>query len=655
MRIDPSRLFFFHPDGSQGRPSLSVSTQDDAEQDWHFEHDGWLVGGQHVWPTEDDLNEALPLWRHRLHAAWPSRFPPNKTGDVRLVYLHREGWTAFLHCDLLFSVLKHMRRRKQFSPQKLIALLLRGKPLSFYSRRRAPPPRKAWGSIDTTSPWNTAHPPRRHVLLMAPAGEHADPRKWHSNSRWQASNLKPLQERLMGLLAGHPIASSFPHALPLAHFQNWIQAGPKPLYRSQALAAHPLLMGGLLLEQWQPTSAHPSIHWSAQRFSPTLLNNLTERIDQGLPWQSLLCDHLLTRIPQGEGWPDAHTVAAELRRGFKRLSKPSAAAFLPADCIFPDSSHEVWAEAFFVRSWNTSSAKLPFVVIWLLGVLEKQDLPQSAAQWRSCSLLLGALMSHPLGTDAEMTFFEQRQRLRDYRTILKGLAPATHPHEWLISHEDQSAFAQWHDTHTWLTRAAQPLRPPVRPWGAAGWVRTHHALHLAHRRATRRQIERLARLHGHRPHAALEIVWPACLPRQRDHEGYRFQALLNPLALTQEGDLLRHCVAGYVDQCAQGLSRIYSIVSKDDREAATLELHQPKPGELPVVAQLQGPQNTQPSRALQSSVSQFMASLKAWPDHRAWPYVELSPEWQRCLNERGHMEDEQFWEDVRAWVSKQSA
>jgi hypothetical protein len=657
MRIDPALLFPFVVGPRLGDWVVQGYGHDgEPPHEWHFEHDGWLVGGQQVWPTEKCLKEARPLWWHRLHAAWPSRFPLSKTGNTRVVYLHREGWTAFVHSDLLFSVIKHMVRRKQSSPQTLIALLLRGKPLSFFSQRKALPQQQAWEPMDATSPWNLGHIPRRHVLNMAPAEEHADPQRWRGNgSRRQTGDLQPLYERLTAMLDGHPIAEAFPCALFLAHFQNWIQSGPQPLYRSQALAAHPLLMGGLLLEQWQPLSAHPSIHWSPQRFNPTLLNHLTERIDRGLPWQSLLCEHLLGRIPQSEDWPDAQAIAVELRRGFKRLSKPSAAAFLPADCIFPGSSPKVWAGALFVRSWNTSSNQLPFVVIWLLGVLEKQDLPQSVAQWRSCSLLLGTLMSHPLGTAAEMTHFDQRQRFRHYRTILKGLTPATHPDDWLISQEEHSVLEQWHDTHTWLTRAAHPYPLSERPWGATAWRRAHHAFHLAHRRATRRQIERLARLHGHRPHAALEVVWPACLPRQRDHGGYRFQALLNPLALTQEGDLLGHCVAGYVEPCAQGLSRIYSIVSHDDTEAATLELYQPTPGKPPAVAQLQGPRNTLPSRALQLSVAQFMAALEAWPDHRAWPCVELSTEWQRCLNERGHVEDDQFWEEIRTWISKHTS
>jgi len=650
MRIDPSLLFKACPSPPRGWMPVHGQGRDvDPPDEWHFEHQGWLVGGRFAWPTAQQANKALPLLRHRLQAAWPAWFPPSQKNDLRFVYLHKDGWTAFFPHDLLYSVLNHMVRRQQSCPQKLISLLLMGKPLSFYSRRMARQKNRR-EQATVTRPWNTGHHPHSHTLIMAPSGDFADPRPQE-----EKSTTTPLQDRLMLLLAGHPIALAFPDPLHLAHFQNWILAGPKPVYRSQALAAQPLLMGGLLLEQWQPTSAHPSIHRSPQRFDPILLNNLTDRIDQGLPWQSLLCDHLLTRIPQGENCPDASTIAEELRRGFKRLSRPSSGVFLPAHQIFPESAADLWAGAGFVRAWGTNSPMLPFVLVWLLGVFEKRDLPQSLNQWRSCSALLNTLIHHPLGTETNLTTFEQRQRLRHYRTILKGLAPATHPEDWLISHEAQNAFEQWHDTHAWLTRAIQHSSPAQRPWGAATWVRAHHAFHGAHRRATRRQIERLARLQGHRPHAALEAVWPACLPHQRDHGGYRFKALLNPLSLTQEGDLLQHCVAGYVGHCAQGRSRIYSIVSEKDSEAATLELHQPKPGEPPVVAQQQGLRNTQPSRALRLAVSQFMASLEDWPDHRAWPRVELSPEWQRCLSERGHVEDEQFWEDVRSWVFKQFA
>ena len=41
--------------------------------------------------------------------------------------------------------------------------------------------------------------------------------------------------------------------------------------------------------------------------------------------------------------------------------------------------------------------------------------------------------------------------------------------------------------------------------------------------------------------------------------------------LSKEGLALHHCVGGYVNQCANGYSRIFSI-QKDGEQVSTLEL-----------------------------------------------------------------------------------
>lgn len=69
-------------------------------------------------------------------------------------------------------------------------------------------------------------------------------------------------------------------------------------------------------------------------------------------------------------------------------------------------------------------------------------------------------------------------------------------------------------------------------------------------------------------------TWESAL-QEGMYAGYEVVPLTTGIALAEEGSEMRHCVAGYVDMCASGESRIFSI-RKTGKRLATLEIGAPR-------------------------------------------------------------------------------
>lgn len=99
----------------------------------------------------------------------------------------------------------------------------------------------------------------------------------------------------------------------------------------------------------------------------------------------------------------------------------------------------------------------------------------------------------------------------------------------------------------------------------------------------------------------------APLPETRIESGYEFTALRSGRALFIEGKSMHHCVSSYVRHVMLGGTRIYSIRNGQGDRVATMELH-PR-GEVFVVAQLKGPCNRRPLKAVQLAAENFLHSV----------------------------------------------
>lgn len=656
MRIDPARLFSPSPHLSPAKRSpdgqgLAEKGNQPAEtlpSAWHFEHNDWLVGGLGVWPTSFLLEDALPLWKQRLHAWCPTHFPKanSRWPHESQVYLHHQGRTVFFSGHLFLSVLKHMGRKRQSCPQRLIHLLLAGRPLASHAQPFLASRRFHLGRARATTNGQVCS-----VIHMQPSPSTRSLIAHLAEAQLSWSGKDPIQELapLKSKLQQHAVPEVFENPSLQAMVQNWVMDGPKPHYRAQALAAHPFPLAGLVMRQWQPKEIQPyelSVDQDAFDLAP--INAL---IDHGKAWKPALLQHVLSFLEPLKNAPDILALHEDIRRGFQRLSKTSGQFFIPTPLAFFSRRH---CSGDGISFPGLTSAPMYVRMVWLMGVLQVTDLPRSGEQWASCFTLLNTLTQLPDGVNhyhSELTIHAKRERIRHYRTHTRGLTRATDPKEWLISTLDQSLLSQvrW-DVYPWIARAFDDTCLPLAHWSPRLWLRAHQALHLAHRRATRRQIEALAREQENVAGIEHQAAWPACLPTRATHAGYCFDALLNPITLTKEGDRMGHCVAGYVGACARGHSRIYSMTSKEGGASVTLELVQPAPGQAPVIAQLQGPLNALATDKATQAAAAFVAALASWPDHRAWPAVELAPCWERFLNAKQSVEDDQFHQDVRRWV-----
>ena len=652
---------------------------------WFFEHNGVTVGALGCWPLQYRVDKAAPLF-HFLKEAWvswfrrayPEQLPP-LTGDNQhgpaMVFVCHEGMVLSLQPELLYSVLQRMDRNGQTDASTLISLLLGGKSVGDYYRK---PP---W--------WRLGLPLPRlsDVVLERRSGL----------PREEASFWKVLRPMLPVASADFWQAvlptSSTPHNTDAfrgpSRVQNWVASGPIPLYREQAVRAHPILLSLLIQDVWYPDNvemarlASQPMRKGTQKTSPVdLLKWLTDRIDKGISFQSGLPQKLLD-LSSPLAPSEHHQILAELKRGVQRLGKPVLAHHFPLEHLLDrwGSHQDFLGNTLAINIFDGPLTSL----VWLVGVLETFDLPQTSGQWEAMERLFGhwkrsvslhqtlqpttTRIPSSLNTQSMILF---RSQLRRYRTTLNGIMSPQGASTWIVSEAHQNAFFNaLHSVPSWLTQAfftpdwlGQPehLGPDqlkqreflkhvsfyVSTWNAKQWLRASEFIHLAHRRATRRCVEALAAAQPSPTHFN-DPAWPSCLPAAFTHQGYAFKALLNPHILVEEGQDMHHCVAGFSHACANGYSRIYSVCHAHSEERATLEIRRTESGEL-VQGQLNGPYNSVVSPELAGAAEAFVEVARQWPDQQSWPQVELSPQWQRSITGAHVVEDEVFLDEIRQWM-----
>lgn len=640
---------------------------------WFFEHNGVTVGAVGCWPLQYRVDKAAPLFHFRKEAwvSWLRRTHSDLlplTGDEQhdptMVFVRHEGMVLPLHPELLYSVLQRMDRNGQTDTSTLVSLLLGGKSVRDYYRK----------------------PPRWRLKFPLPRLSHVALERRGGLQREKASFWKTLQSML-------PVASAdfWQAVLPLCPIptdmdafrgppraQNWVASGPIPLYREQAVRAHPILLPLLIQDVWYPDNvekarlASQPMHKGMQKTSPAdLLAWLTGCIDNGVSWQSGLAEKLLD-LSCFLSEAERPQVLAEIKRGIQRLGKPALAHHFPLEHLLDRwASHQDFlGNTLAINLFDASLTSL----VWLVGVLEISDLPHTADQWEAMEKFFArwkrAMEPTVVQTSDNkkrfMAFF--RSQVRRYRTFLKGMNCPQGASNWIVSEADQNAFFNaLHSVPAWLQEAfsttdwfgglqeqipscdfSNHVTQHLSTWNVKQWLRASDFMHLAHRRATRRCVEALAAAQPSPTHFN-DPAWPSCLPAAFTHQGYAFKALLNPHTLVEEGQDMHHCVAGFSHACANGYSRIYSICHAHSEERATLEIRRTESGEL-VQGQLNGPYNSVVSPELAGAAEAFLEVARQWPDQQSWPQVELSPQWQRSITGVNAVEDEVFLDEIRQWM-----
>ena len=183
---------------------------------------------------------------------------------------------------------------------------------------------------------------------------------------------------------------------------------------------------------------------------------------------------------------------------------------------------------------------------------------------------------------------------------------------------------------------------------AAAWLACHGLLGL---------LAASERWHRRRPDLPATSVppgfrLPAILGRV-EQEGSEAVELLDPTALAQEGEAMRHCVGGYWARCVDG-ERIFAL-RLPDGERATAQYHpQLDPnGERNAsyrLVQLRGPCNREASAAMHAWAQEIETRLNA-PERRAERWA--------ALEARGRLEGAQFeWQraqrEAAAWLDEKS-
>jgi len=141
-------------------------------------------------------------------------------------------------------------------------------------------------------------------------------------------------------------------------------------------------------------------------------------------------------------------------------------------------------------------------------------------------------------------------------------------------------------------------RPDVTFNEAWGWARATEEAHMWHARLT--VTEALADT-PFKPDSTVD------LGPHPDHDivdGFDFHALRTPLAICDEGTVMRHCVATYLNQVVAGDAHIVSIRMQDKR-IATLELDRAW-----TVRQVQGKANSPPGIAVRTACGHYAFEIR---------------------------------------------
>lgn len=590
---------------------------------WHFEHDGWLIGGLGGFP-------GLPRGTGNFHFS-----------DE--VFVCKDGVGAQIHPSFLQEAVKSMNTDGSTDLALFIERLTAGltprqfmEGFSSASGRQGPyqtrfgageemrlnyfSPAEILMDLDSYPQADAFLKRTQQLSLDALLFDHNDGVECYqliTNNDDQPSERSAVQKDLQQWLfaQAHPTRQALIEALNQPAYQAarsahsnglrlaaWAALGNSPR-RIQALEAHPGTLGGLVLfywkkqskrapnkrlgakksdPQWAQLRAQDLAYWALLRSGMAELGRL---IDAGQPWYAHAAQWL-TQAHHAAGFYVDARYTQELMRGLQRTPR------LPADrrptlrtlsCVADLEPHSY---SVLCTTLSTPSASPAATLIWLLGVLEMADVPASNDQWAA----LRETLASPLNMDrhTEQNGLDPRQHPtktslaqgRNYRHFMKGLAQAPQGMDWLLPYEVlvDVGEAGMEVTH-WVKEAHNAPDPWTwsvlkEHWTAKQWLEASAALHRLHQHATARQAANKAKAMAAFHAQPGEGLWEAGggLPAQASREGVAIRALLHPWALLKEGEDMGHCVAGYSYACFQGRSRIYSLTDTHTGERATLEV-----------------------------------------------------------------------------------
>lgn len=638
MRIDPAQLFTtFAPSeadhqaahdflrshtGVEPTPSMLELTLAllHLPAAWHFEHDGWWIGGfggfpgLSRWSTNAELADRIFLCKDKVGSVLQSRLFLKTVSSM-----HAEGLTE---PGVFFDRLTQGLTPRQFMDCFGMAHGALGpyqRPLvnqvdewgrNYASEQAILKPgerfRHRFDSLARIATGNSNIPSQRPLNALDLAGQQ------RAQSRLMASidlQSEQTQEALLNTLSQASVEAAASAGFDDLQLVSWLTMGHSER-RIQALQAHPGTLGDLVLQYWRPNASNgqSANHLLGTEDSPketkarqaasgrlTRLGNkgisaLTQCIDQGLPWYTEAA-YWLTELHAQGGMLVDKQYTQELVRGFQRIPR------LPLDRRPTKATleHLGWLQPQRGKSgcliFNKPEVSQAAMVIWLTGVLQLADLPLNDAQWAAARETLSPLMMH----DA-LSFCQQAKKgllatsclslnsVRAYRRRFQGVTqPLTHGStDWLLP------FNLLHDlanttleTATWIAQALGNPDPTQRfflvmdvHWTVKQWQRAQRVLHGFHEQWTRRHAATKAKAMAAIDQDNPPALWPigSGLPIQKDVQGVSFKALAHPLALLKEGEHMGHCVAGYSPSCFSGDSRIYSVSDPLSGERATLEL-----------------------------------------------------------------------------------
>lgn len=637
MRIDPAQLFTaFTPSEADHRAAREFLRSHIGEDEdptpgmleltlallhlpaaWHFEHDGWWVGGLGGFT-------GMPHWDMGLHHH-----------DRIFLCNDRVGW--LVQHKAFAKVVNGMRSEGLTDPGVFLDRLTQGvTPRQFmesfgkaktllgpYERPRVTPAEQAYntpcqGLLD---PGETFTERFTSLARMAAGissihgygygvGGTGELRQTGRKSACKAlmervqDQAQKTHESLLKAVSAHAVSAAEQAGFGDLRLVSWLTLGHSER-RIQALLAQPGTLGGLVMRYWVPMPSGPirAHHMVIEQQSPESIRErqtvtrhglrlaaqglaaIAHNIDEGRSWYADAAQWL-TQLHAAQGMRVDEHYPQELLRGFQRIGRlPQAQrpTKKTLDHVRHLHPHLDDAGGLAMEGEAVSQAA---VVVWLTGILQTADLPLNDGQWAALRETLSSLMGQDRLASSETHSATERlpclslASFRNYRHRLKDVAQplSETSQDWLLPfaliHElgdTCSETTQWVSASTGKNARTVSLVLDAH-WTVQQWQRAQRTLHGYHHQFTQRQAAAKAE-----SMALLEkevALWPLGegMPQTAECQGVAFHALANPSALLREGEYMGHCVAGYSPACFAGRSRIYSVTHQQTGERATLEL-----------------------------------------------------------------------------------
>jgi hypothetical protein len=115
------------------------------------------------------------------------------------------------------------------------------------------------------------------------------------------------------------------------------------------------------------------------------------------------------------------------------------------------------------------------------------------------------------------------------------------------------------------------------------------------------------------------VAWPALCPEILAPNGCHLVPLTSSAELREEGIAMHHCVGGYVLNCQQRGSHIFSIRDQTGKRLSTLELRK---GDSLEIIQNKGLQNTRPASMAQVAAKWLVEEIKHKRIEIDWKHLE---------------------------------